>query len=150
MSTVAVAFGLLFVFLRVQYPAAVGWRQRLARMDILGNAIFSGTIVSILIALAWAGSVYDWQNFRIIVPLTIGLFGVALWVTFEWTLSKQPSFPRKIVSNRTSSTVLAITLLHSLTIYWAFYFLPVYFQAVRGVSPFRSGKLAPESHGSPA
>jgi hypothetical protein len=138
--SLAVALGLLFMFLRVHYPAAESWKQRLARMDITGNAMFSGTIISILIALTWAGTVYEWQNYRIIIPLVVGFFGVGLWLTFEWTLSREPSFPRQIVTNRTSATVLVITLLHSLTIYWAFYFLPIYFQAVKGVSPFRSGK----------
>jgi hypothetical protein len=125
-----VAFILLFVFLRVNYPRAQTWRQRLAKIDVTGNAIFSATI-------------YDWNNFHIIVPLVLGFLGVGVWITFEWTVSKEPSFPRKIVSNRTSAAVLGITLLHSLVIYWGFYFLPVYFQAVKAASPFRAGKKPP-------
>lgn len=139
------AFILLFVFLRVNYPRAQTWRQRLAKIDITGNAIFSATIISVLIALTWAGTIYDWNNFHIIVPLVLGFLGVGVWIAFEWTVSKEPSFPRKIVSNRTSAAVLGITLLHSLVIYWGFYFLPVYFQAVKAASPFRAGKKPPPS-----
>jgi hypothetical protein len=75
-------------------------------MDIAGNVMFSGTIISILVALTWAGTVYKWQDYRIISPLIIGFFGVGLWLTSEWTLIRKPSFPRQFVTNRTSVTVL--------------------------------------------
>jgi hypothetical protein len=134
-----VAFGLLFVFLRVNYPHEQDWRQRLAKIDVAGNVIFSSAIISMLIALTWAGTVYGWSNYRIIVPLVVGFFGIGVWIVFEWAVSSEPSFPRKIVSNRTSAAVLSITFLHSFVIYGGFYFLPVYFQAVKGTSPFVAG-----------
>jgi hypothetical protein len=47
--------------------------------------------------------------------------------------------PLRIFANRTSATVFAFGFLHSLLTVWVIYFLPVYFQAVKGSSPQRAG-----------
>lgn len=135
------AFILLFIFLRLSHEREQTWKQRLARVDFLGNLIFIVAIVSVLIALTWAGTIYDWEEFRIIVPLILGFVGLALFVTFEWTMTKIPSFPQAVISNRTSATALFLTFLHAICTYWVLYFLPIYFQGVRGYSALRSGMI---------
>jgi MFS family permease len=136
-----VAFACLFVFLNVNYQREAGWKKQFARIDVVGNLIFVGAIVACLIALTWGGTVYKWDTFHIVVPLILGFFGLFLWTAFEWTpkLCKEPSFPRKIVSNRTSAAALGLTFIHAIVTYWTYYFLPIYFQAVKGQSPMNSG-----------
>ncbi|KAL6899910.1 MFS general substrate transporter [Trichoderma evansii] len=135
------SFGILFVFLRVKYERDLSWSARFRRIDISGNAIFVAAIVSALIALTWGGTIYSWSTHHIIVPLVLGLVGVLLFAAFEWTpqLCPEPSFPREIVSNRTSAAALILTFIHAIVAYWVYYFLPIYFQAVKGLSPLRSG-----------
>lgn len=137
----ALSFGILFVFLRVKYERDLSWSARFRRIDISGNAIFVAAIVSALIALTWGGTIYSWSTYHIIVPLALGFVGVLLFVAFEWTprLCPEPSFPREIVSNRTSAAALILTFIHAIVAYWVYYFLPIYFQAVKGFSPLRSG-----------
>ena len=139
--TSTVAFACLFVFLNVNYQREAGWKKQFARIDVVGNLIFVGAIVACLIALTWGGTVYEWDAFHIVVPLVLGFFGLFLWTAFEWTpkLCKEPSFPRKIVSNRTSAAALGLTFIHAIVTYWTYYFLPIYFQAVKGQSPMNSG-----------
>ncbi|KAL7942077.1 MFS general substrate transporter [Trichoderma barbatum] len=135
------SFGILFVFLRVKYERDQSWLARFRRIDISGNAIFVAAIASALIALTWGGTIYSWGTYHIIVPLVLGLVGVLLFAAFEWTprLCPEPSFPRQIVSNRTSAAALALTFIHAVVAYWVYYFLPIYFQAIKGLSPLRSG-----------
>lgn len=94
-----------------------------------------------LIATTWGGTVYEWSTFHIVVPIVLGFAGLFLWTAFEWTpkLCPEPSFPRKIVSNRTSAAALGLTFIHAVVTYWSYYFLPIYFQAVKGQSPMLSG-----------
>ncbi|KAI0836426.1 putative efflux pump antibiotic resistance protein [Hypoxylon sp. FL0890] len=134
-----VAFFLLFTFLRVKSLRDRTWRQRLLLIDVTGNLIFIGAIVAILIALTWGGTIYAWNTYHIIAPLAIGFVGFGLFLAYEWTICKKPSFPLKVLSNRTSAAAFILTLIHSLCTYWAFYFLPLYFQAVKGLSSFKSG-----------
>ncbi|PTB65895.1 MFS general substrate transporter [Trichoderma citrinoviride] len=117
------SFAILFVFLRVKYDRDLTWSSRLRRIDISGNAIFVAAIVSALIALTWGGTIYSWSTYHIWTP----------------RLCPEPSFPRQIVSNRTSAAALVLTFIHAVVAYWAYYFLPIYFQAVRALSPLRSG-----------
>ncbi|ETS07070.1 putative efflux pump antibiotic resistance protein [Trichoderma reesei RUT C-30] len=135
------SFGILFIFLRVKYDRNLTWSTRLRRIDISGNAIFVAAIVSALMALTWGGTIYSWSTYHIVVPLVLGLIGILLFAAFEWTprLCPEPSFPRQVVSNRTSAAALALTFIHAIVAYWVYYFLPIYFQAVRGLSPLRSG-----------
>ena len=136
-----VTFAALFLFLRVNYERNISWSSRFKRVDFYGNAIFVAAIAAVLIALTWGGTVYGWGTFHILVPLCLGLFGVLLFTAFEWTprLCPEPSFPRQIMSNRTSAAALGLTFLHAILAYWTYYFLPIYFQAVKGQSPMRSG-----------
>jgi hypothetical protein len=52
---------------------------------------------------------------------------------------QEPLVPRKIVSNRTSAAALGLTFIHAIVTYWTYYFLPIYFQAVKGQSAMNSG-----------
>ncbi|KAI9037318.1 major facilitator superfamily MFS_1 [Aspergillus affinis] len=133
------AFVFLFFFLRLNYERNQSWKQRLARIDVFGNAVFITAVVAVLLALTWGGTIYEWGTYHIIVPLVLGFVGIGLFLAVEWTIVKEPSFPRKIVSNRTSTVALILTMIHTLCTYWAFYFLPIYFQAVQGKSVMRSG-----------
>jgi MFS family permease len=143
-----VALVMFFFFLRVKHRRDQTFSSKVKRIDFGGNAIFIGAVVAVLLALTWGGPVYDWGSAQILVPLVLGLSGLCAFIAFEWTprLAPEPSFPRDIVSNRTSSAVLTMTLVNSITMYGTFYFLPVYFQGVLAKSPLHSGiGLAPIS-----
>ncbi|PMD31441.1 MFS general substrate transporter [Hyaloscypha variabilis F] len=142
------ALVMFFFFLRVKHRRGQSFLAKVKRIDFGGNAIFIGAVVAVLLAVTWGGPVYHWDSAKILVPLILGLLGLLAFIAFEWTprLAPEPSFPRAVVSNRTSAAVLAMTLVNSITMYGTFYFLPVYFQGVLAKSPLDSGiALAPIS-----
>jgi EmrB/QacA subfamily drug resistance transporter len=143
-----IALVMFFFFLRVKHRRGQTFMSRVKRIDFGGNAIFIGAVVAVLLALTWGGPVYQWHSTQILLPLILGLLGLCAFVAFEWTprLAPEPSFPRALVSNRTSAAALAMTLINSIPMYGTFYFLPVYFQGVLVKSPLGSGiALAPIS-----
>ncbi|KAK6436009.1 hypothetical protein LTR95_007801 [Oleoguttula sp. CCFEE 5521] len=137
----SVAFLALFMFLRVNYKQDTTWRQRFRRIDLSGNLIFIGAVISILIAVTWGGTAYEWKSSRVILPLLLGFSGIALFTAFEWSprLCPEPSFPKVLVSNRTSAAALGLTFIHAIVTYWTYYFLPIYFQSVKRQSAMHSG-----------
>ncbi|KAK8064769.1 hypothetical protein PG994_007407 [Apiospora phragmitis] len=137
------SFVALFFFLNVKYERSLSVAHRLRRIDFSGNAIFIAAIVSVLIATTWGGTLYSWSTYHVAVPLALGLFGVLLFTAFEWTprFCPEPSFPRDIVSDRTSASALLLTFIHAVITYFCYYFLPIYFQAVLGKSPMQSGPI---------
>lgn len=64
-------------------------RDKLKRIDVAGNSLLVASTVSALIALTWAGAEYPWSSYRILVPLIIGLVGLAGFFVLEgssWVL----------------------------------------------------------------
>ncbi|RAH76708.1 MFS general substrate transporter [Aspergillus japonicus CBS 114.51] len=115
------------------------WRW-IRRINYIGNAILIATTVSVLFALTYGGTKYDWSLWHILVFLILGLVGLLIFVALEnspWIC--EPVVPPRLFGNRTSATVFAATFLNSALLYWVMFFLPVYFQAVLGASAERSG-----------
>ena len=131
---------MLFVFLHMEYKQEMTFLQKVKRIDYIGNLILIGSTVSTLIALTYGGTRWSWSEARTLAPLIIGLLGLVVFMIFENSkFTVEPVTPPRLFKNRTSATVYAITFLNSALLYWALFFLPVYFQAVAGSSPSRSG-----------
>jgi len=112
------------------------------KIDWIGNGLLIASVVSVLITLSWADTRYSWSLWHILVPLLVGFAGTAVFHVFESTkYAKSPTIPPRAFGNRTTSAALALTFIQSMLTYWRIYFLPVYFQAVRLVSPQTSGLL---------
>ncbi|KIW20961.1 hypothetical protein PV08_01540 [Exophiala spinifera] len=135
------AFALLMSFLRVKWDKENSLATRLSRIDWTGNFVFIAAVTSILIALSWAGAVYPWSSYRILVPLITGFFGLIAFLLLQHSqrLCPNPTIPLHLLFNRTSATAYVLTFLHSVVMSWILYFLPVYFQGVRGATAARSG-----------
>ncbi|KAE9369208.1 major facilitator superfamily protein [Stipitochalara longipes BDJ] len=114
-------------------------REKIERLDPIGTLFFLPGIVCLLLALQLGGSTYAWDDVRIIVLwvmfglLMIAFAGVQVWKQENATL------PPRILRYRsiTASTWFAFCISGSLTV--MVYFLPVWFQAIEGVSAIQSG-----------
>lgn len=136
----AVTLVLFFTFLHVNYNKDMRFTQKIKRIDFIGNMIIMASSVSILFALTYAGSSYDWSSRNIIVPLVIGLCGCIVFIGYgNSRFCFEPVIPPRLFGNRTSAAVYVNTFLNSAILYWVMYFLPVYFQAVPRSSPARTG-----------
>ncbi|KAI0552259.1 major facilitator superfamily domain-containing protein [Xylaria curta] len=129
---------MIFLFLRTSYNRSETQRQKLARIDYIGNLILVASTVSILYATTYGGTRYPWSSARILSPLLIGFAGFALFGYYE-TKAKEPVLPPNLFSNRTTVIIFVATFLNSTMVYWILFFLPVYFQAVLGASASQSG-----------
>ncbi|KAG8161685.1 hypothetical protein KVR01_008672 [Diaporthe batatas] len=133
-----VALGLLFCCLHVKSKKEPTLAMSLGKIDWTGNALFVTAISSVLVSLGWAGAVYPWSSFRVIVPLVLGTLGLGAFLVLE-NFVVEPMVPLRLFSNRTLIAVYFLTFLHSIITMWSLYFLPVYFQGVMGRAPGDSG-----------
>jgi hypothetical protein len=130
---------MIISFLKVQHKREATVAAALRRIDFIGNAILTASVTSILLSLTYGGTVYAWSSWRSIVPLILGLSGLIGFQVFESSkYCLDPTLPIRIFQNRTTSIALALTFIHGIILYWTIYFLPLYFQSVRQVSPLRS------------
>ena len=136
----AVALIMLIPTMNLPVPS-MPLSNKLAKMDVFGNMVLLGSVVSILIAVTEGGISYPWSSGHIWVPMVVGVVGFFLFLLIEFVpnpLCTQPVLPLRLFSNRTACSAFLMTFLHGIATYGAIYALPIYFQAVHDQKPLKS------------
>lgn len=100
--------------------------------------LFIAGSTSVVLGITWGGQPYDWASAAVLVPLLVGLALLALFFWFERT-ALEPTVPLELLANRTAVSGYATVAVHSIVALALFYYLPIYFQAVKMTSAIRSG-----------
>ncbi|KAH8432705.1 uncharacterized protein LDX57_010332 [Aspergillus melleus] len=109
------------------------------KFDFLGFALFAPAAIQLLLALQYGGHVYSWNSSRV-----IGLFcgsGATFIVFFlwEWREGDNAMIPLRILGRRIVWTSCILSMMFfGMTMVLAYY-LPIYFQSVRGRTAIMSG-----------
>lgn len=77
-----------------------GWKAQIAEMDLLGSLFFLPAIISLLLALQWGGTKYEWSNARIIALFVV--FGVLIivFIGLQWWGQDRATVPPRLIKNR--------------------------------------------------
>ncbi|EJF56221.1 iron permease [Dichomitus squalens LYAD-421 SS1] len=135
-----IAFVLVACFLRVRTPPG-SLREKLVRIDLLGNFIIIVGTTLALVALTWGGIQFPWNSAHVLAPLIVGFSFIALFFLYESLVPKEPTLPFDVLANRTSFSGYFSTFLHGIVSITTIYYFPVYFQACMNASPIRSGVM---------
>lgn len=77
------------------------------RLDFVGYGLFLGSTTSFLIGITWGGVQYNWDSAQVIVPIILGLAGIAFTITWEKWGTESPFLPIWIFEDfRTTATYL--------------------------------------------
>ncbi|KAI0149057.1 major facilitator superfamily domain-containing protein [Pestalotiopsis sp. NC0098] len=111
----------------------------LKKLDLEGTAILMPCIICLLLALEWGGLTYAWSNWRIILCLV--LFGVLLlvWLYIQYAKGDRGTLPLRIVRQRSVAAGMIYMLGSSGALFIITYYVPIWFQSVKGVSAEKSG-----------
>ncbi|KAL9612603.1 MAG: hypothetical protein Q9167_002809 [Letrouitia subvulpina] len=115
---------------------------RVLRIDIFGSVVFAGALCSGIMAVSFGGALYSWNNGAV-----IGLFccsGV-LWVIFAvqqatatFTTKEDRLLPLHILHSFEMLNLIIQTGCSIGMLFITIYYIPLYFQFVRGESAIRS------------
>lgn len=131
---------ILFAFLRIKSLHVTSWSEVVGRVDWIGNFIFIGSIVSLLIGLTFGGTVYPWASWRIILPIVVGFIGWGAFHIYEYYIKyANPCVPPRVFGNRTSCAAFYMIFLLSMGLQWVCFFWPIYFLAVREATASQTG-----------
>ena len=108
-------------------------------LDLVGFAVFAGAAIQILLALQWGGVEHPWKSATI-----IGLFlgGAGTFVAWGfWNASRGDSalIPFSLVKQRVVWSAALTQMFIFTNLFVSSFFLPIFFQAVKGKSPFMAG-----------
>ena len=135
---VGVAFVLVPIFLRLHFTPQ-HLRDQLKRVDWVGSVLFIGSTTSFLIPITWGGVTYAWDSWRTLVPLILGSCGLIAFAFYEEFVAQEPLIRPAVFKNRTSSASYITTVLHGIIVWCLLFYLPLYYEAVKGESPLISG-----------
>ena len=113
--------------------------EKLKRVDWIGSVLFIGSTTSFLIPITWGGVSYAWDSWRVLVPLIIGIVGLAVFTVFEEYVASEPLIRFDVFKNRTAAASYFETTLHGMILWCILYYMPLYFEAVKGKTPILAG-----------
>ncbi|OBT92883.1 hypothetical protein VE01_08932 [Pseudogymnoascus verrucosus] len=118
---------------------ATGWIGRLKQLDPIGNLIFLPGVVCLILALQWGGAQYSWKNARIIVLLI--LCGILCFAFISVQIWKDESamVPPRLVRQRSIGASMWCSFFNGAGMMVVMYYLPIYFQAIKGATALNSG-----------
>ena len=114
---------------------------KIRQIDFIGSALTLAWAVLVLLALSWAGNQYAWDSAAVLAPLFIGLALLAGFIFIEIKVIPLPLIPFYILRNMTVTACMLTTFANGAAFYATLYYLPTFFQVVRGASAIRSGVL---------
>lgn len=117
---------------------ASGWKAKLKQLDPLGNLVFFPGIVCLLLALQWGGTEYAWDSARIIVLLVLCVVLCLTFIGIQIWKQEKATIPPRIAKQRSVAAAVWCTFFNGATL-TLIYYLPIWFQAVKGVSAVKSG-----------
>ncbi|EGP85536.1 unnamed protein product [Zymoseptoria tritici ST99CH_3D7] len=118
---------------------ATTWRSKLQQFDIFGTLVFLPMIVCLLLALQWGGSKYPWSDGKVIALFVV--FGVLLLIfaTIQVLKADHATVPPRLLRNRTVAGACWFVLCLGGAFFIFIYYLPLWFQAIKGAAPTKSG-----------
>ncbi|MEI9987300.1 MAG: hypothetical protein WDN69_31600 [Aliidongia sp.] len=118
---------------------AIGLQQRPPqvrhRIDYAGAVLLTAATSTLLLVLSWGGNVYPWTS-PIIFGLGAGSIALFAMLVFCERGAAEPMLPPYLFTNRVFLIAATVTSLTAMALIGANVFLPLFFQLVRGASPF--------------
>ena len=135
---ILVSFAASWLYLPTNMPK-LNLRQTLAKVDLLGVITGTAAIILLLIPISDGGHKdMPWSSPSIIAMLTTGSVCLVAFILIEWKWATLPMMPLGMFRKPSVAAMLAQSFLLGNAYYSLIYFLPLYFQNVRGKSPLIS------------
>ncbi|KAI0428517.1 major facilitator superfamily domain-containing protein [Xylaria sp. FL1042] len=132
---------ILLLFILPLSPVSGIWRQKIQKIDWLGVITSIAGVVLIVLAINSGGSVWLWDSPQVLTTLIIGAILFGAFVAVEAFLAKIPIMPLRLFRSRSQCLLLVTGFFHDFVWQATLYFVPLYFQTLRGYTPLQSATL---------
>ncbi|KAF2636372.1 MFS general substrate transporter [Massarina eburnea CBS 473.64] len=113
--------------------------SKLSRVDWVGMVLFLASTTGFLIPLTWGGVQYPWDSWRTLVPLIICAVGMIVFVLHQEYIASEPLIRTSVFKTQTAAVTYLTTVVHGILLWSILYYLPLYYEAVKGMSPIMAG-----------
>ncbi|KAL0935207.1 major facilitator superfamily transporter [Colletotrichum truncatum] len=130
-----IVLGVVMVFFFLKQTKIPGdFMGKLGRFDWLGSFLFTAGSTSFLFGISTGGVMYEWNSFRSLLPLILGVVILVVFGYWELKLAKEPIINKGIFNNWTMIANYIMTVFHGMILWTLIYFLVFYYQAVKSYS----------------
>ncbi|KAF4452446.1 hypothetical protein F53441_4726 [Fusarium austroafricanum] len=135
-----VCFILLLFFLPLK-PVSGSLREKARKIDWMGVMASIAGIVLTVMAINSGGSMWAWRNVKTISILTIGIIMLLVFLVIEAFFARIPIIPLRLFTKRSPTVLILTGFFHDFAWQSTQYFVPLYYQTVRGFTPLKSATL---------
>lgn len=115
------------------------FRTVINKFDLIGFTLFAPAAIQLLLALQWGGNKFPWDS-ATIIGLFCGAGGTFIvFLIWEYYKGDDAMVPFSIARRKIVICACLVGFCLMGTVMCASYYLPIYFQSVKGVSPTMSG-----------
>ncbi|KAK9234723.1 major facilitator superfamily domain-containing protein [Lipomyces kononenkoae] len=122
--------------------APASWKDRMNQLDIFGTAIFIPAVVCLLLALQWGGTTYAWANGRIIALFVLFVVLIIIFIGVQIWKGDYATVPPRILKQRSMAFGAFYAWMLGASFFIIIYYIPIWFQAIKGVSATKSGIMS--------
>ncbi|KAH7134075.1 major facilitator superfamily domain-containing protein [Dactylonectria macrodidyma] len=115
------------------------WRVRMWQLDPIGTVIFMPAVICLLLALQWGGVDYEWDNSKITSLFMLSSVLLLLFIYVQIRMGENATVPPRIFKKRSVWASCFFAFNTGACFLTAVYFLPIWFQAVKGSTAIESG-----------
>ncbi|EGE81752.2 MFS multidrug transporter [Blastomyces dermatitidis ATCC 18188] len=112
--------------------------DKIKQVDWIGGTLFITSTTLPLIAISWGGTQFAWDHMATFAPMLIGIFGLLCTIWYEFRIANIPFLRKNMFYCRSAIAAYICSLIQGLELYIALYYIPLYLQAVQGLSPVRT------------
>lgn len=120
-------------------PSAQHTLSSLVQVDLAGFLLLSMSLVAILVPIMQASVVYPWNDAHTLAPLIAGVLGLGFFLIYEQWWARNPLIPLAQFRNRSCLLTFFCAMLHGMALWCIMYYLPVYYESIKGFSSLDSG-----------
>ena len=140
LGAVTIVVIMFLLKLKENKPQTKGWKDTVRRMDPLGTILILPGITCLLLALEWGAAEYAWSSPRLIALLVTFAALLTAFIVWQYiTRNTTATVPARILLQRSIACGCASQFCVGATMLTVSIYMPLWFQAIKGVSAFQSG-----------
>ncbi|KAF4457249.1 hypothetical protein F53441_813 [Fusarium austroafricanum] len=134
----------MFCLSDTQKPSSIAhmtFEQKVAELDLVSNVVLLPALTSLFLAFSWAGTMYSWDSGAVVGPLVVFAVLFIVFVLNQIRRGDAAALPPRIMKHRSVIAGFIFIFCVNSTGVVLEYYLPTYYQLVRGYTPVKSGYM---------
>jgi MFS family permease len=120
-------------------PSPAPLLHKILALDFNGMLLSVGALSCLTVALQWGGVAEPWSDGSVVGCLVAFALLVCLFIINEWWMGERSLLVPRLIKTKTLALLSSFMVFSAASFFIVLYYLPVYFQAVDGISPSESG-----------